>query len=87
MASTRSTQRTQRPQPASPTDSPKQAFVALARSAARMQIAACSAAVTSFAGWAPRRRRDHPLLAHAQIQLDVGRPLIAPEHITFPQGL
>lgn len=52
-----------------------------------MQIAACSAAVTSFAGWAPRRRRDHPLLAHAQIQLDVGRPLIAPEHITFPQGL
>jgi hypothetical protein len=28
-----------------------------------------------------------PLLAHAQIQLDVGRPLIAPEQITFPQGL
>jgi hypothetical protein len=23
---------------------------------------------------------------HAQIRLDVGRPLIAPEHITFPQG-
>ena len=31
--------------------------------------------------------RDIPLLAHAQIQLDVGRPLIAPEQITFPQGL
>jgi hypothetical protein len=31
--------------------------------------------------------RGIPLLAHAQIQLDVGRPLIAPEHITFPQGL
>jgi hypothetical protein len=31
--------------------------------------------------------RAIPLLAHAQIQLDVGRPLIAPEHIAFPQGL
>jgi hypothetical protein len=31
--------------------------------------------------------REIPLLAHAQIQLDVGRPLIAPEQITFPQGL
>jgi hypothetical protein len=31
--------------------------------------------------------REIPLLAHAQIQLDVGRPLIAPEKITFPQGL
>ena len=31
--------------------------------------------------------RRIPLLAHAQIQLDVGRPLVAPEHITFPNGL
>jgi hypothetical protein len=31
--------------------------------------------------------REIPLAAHAQIQLDVGRPLIAPEQITFPQGL
>jgi len=31
--------------------------------------------------------RDIPLLAHAQIQLEVGRPLIAPEQITFPTGL
>jgi len=31
--------------------------------------------------------RRIPLLAHAQIQLDVGRPLIAPEHISFPRGL
>jgi len=31
--------------------------------------------------------RQIPLLAHAQIQLDVGRPLIAPEQITFPKGL
>jgi hypothetical protein len=28
-----------------------------------------------------------PLLAHAQIQLDVGKPLVAPERITFPPGL
>ena len=34
-----------------------------------------------------RNPRQIPLLAHAQIQLDVGRPLIAPEHIKFPQGL
>jgi hypothetical protein len=31
--------------------------------------------------------RRIPLLAHAQIQLDVGRPVVAPERITFPQGL
>jgi len=31
--------------------------------------------------------RDIPLIAHAQIQLEVGKPLIAPESITFPAGL
>jgi hypothetical protein len=31
--------------------------------------------------------RDIPLTAHAQIQLEVGSPLVAPEHITFPSGL
>lgn len=31
--------------------------------------------------------RQIPLLAHAQIQLDVGSPLVAPERITFPRGL
>jgi hypothetical protein len=31
--------------------------------------------------------RDIPLLARAQIQLDVGRPLVAPESIQFPPGL
>ena len=31
--------------------------------------------------------REIPLLAHAQIQLEVGRPILAPEKITFPQGL
>jgi hypothetical protein len=52
MASTRSTQRTQRRQPASSVDSPRDALVALVRRGARMQIAGCAAAVTSFAGWA-----------------------------------
>ncbi|HEY3922383.1 MAG TPA: hypothetical protein VGL76_09745, partial [Gaiellaceae bacterium] len=28
--------------------------------------------------------RRIPLSSHAQIQLEVGRPLVAPEHITFP---
>jgi hypothetical protein len=31
--------------------------------------------------------RQIPLLAHAQIQLEVGRALIAPEQITFPKGV
>ena len=31
--------------------------------------------------------RDIPLNAHAQIQLEVGSPLVAPEHITWPGGL
>ena len=31
--------------------------------------------------------RKIPLLAHAQIQLEVGRPLVAPEKIAFPNGL
>ena len=31
--------------------------------------------------------RDVPLTAHAQIQLEVGTPLVAPEKITFPAGL
>jgi hypothetical protein len=31
--------------------------------------------------------RQIPLLAHAQIQLEVGRPLVAPQKIVFPSGL
>jgi hypothetical protein len=31
--------------------------------------------------------REIPLHRHAQIQLNVGKPLIAPESITFPNGL
>ena len=37
----------------------------------------------SYSG-GPRRI---PLLSHAQIQLDVGKPLIAQKRITFPGGL
>ena len=31
--------------------------------------------------------RTIPLTAHAQIQLQVGSPLVAPESITWPSGL
>jgi hypothetical protein len=31
--------------------------------------------------------RNLPLTAHAQVELEVGRPLVAPESITFPGGL
>ena len=31
--------------------------------------------------------REIPLTAHAQIQLEVGTPLVAPQHVTFPHGL
>ncbi|MDA8274314.1 MAG: hypothetical protein M0029_02915 [Actinomycetota bacterium] len=31
--------------------------------------------------------RDIPLNAHAQIQLEVGTPLVAPESVSFPNGL
>jgi hypothetical protein len=55
----------------------------------RYQVGPAHGRVTSlfngrdFAG----NPRDIPLLAHAQIQLEVGRPLLAPENITFPNGL
>jgi hypothetical protein len=52
MASTRSTQRTPRRQPSTSADAPRDALAALARRAARMQIAGGAAAVMSFAGWA-----------------------------------
>jgi hypothetical protein len=31
--------------------------------------------------------RQIPLTAHAQIQLEIGRPIVAPASITFPSGL
>ena len=52
MATTRSTQRTQRRQPPSSAESPREALAALGRRAARMQIAGFAAVATSLAGWA-----------------------------------
>ena len=37
--------------------------------------------------WFRGNPRDIPLSKHAEIQLDVGRPLIAPVAISFPDGL
>src|SRR5438105_4046407 len=31
--------------------------------------------------------RAIPLLAHSQVELEVGRPLVAPDHVSFPSGL
>jgi len=31
--------------------------------------------------------RDIPLTAHAQIQLEIGTPLVAPQPVVFPAGL
>jgi hypothetical protein len=55
----------------------------------RRQVGPARGEVTAFYDgrvFAGNPRRI-PLLTHAQIQLDVGRPLIAPERITFPRGL
>ena len=42
-------------------------------------------AIVNGSVWAANPR-SIPLNAHAQIQLEVGRPLVAPEKITFPGG-
>jgi hypothetical protein len=52
MASTRSTTRQRRAARRVPTQTPKSAFGALARRSARIQIAACTAAVKAFDDWA-----------------------------------
>lgn len=53
------------------------------------RVAAATGHVTAFVDGRPYRGspRRIPLLAHAQIQLDVGRPLVRPGSITFPSGL
>ena len=53
------------------------------------QVGPDTGTVTAFYDGKPYEAnpRDIPLHAHAQIQLDIGTPLIAPEHITFPNGL
>jgi hypothetical protein len=53
------------------------------------QVGPAAGAVTAFYNgqhWTGSPR-DIPLSAHAQIQLDVGSPLVAPESIRFPNGL
>jgi hypothetical protein len=56
---------------------------------ARNRVASAAGPVTAFLNG--RRYsgdpRAIPLLAHAQIQLDVGRPTVAPQSITFPGSL
>lgn len=53
------------------------------------RVGAAYGAVTALFDGRPFKGnpRRIPLLAHAQIQLDVGRPLVAPESIRFPNGL
>jgi hypothetical protein len=55
----------------------------------RVQVGPARGEVTAYFNGRPftGNPRRIPLVAHAQIQLDVGRPLIAPERITFPKGL
>ncbi len=53
------------------------------------RVGAARGQVTAFFNGRPfeGNPRRIPLLAHAQIQLDVGRPLVAHESIRFPNGL
>jgi hypothetical protein len=53
------------------------------------RVATAGGKVTAFVDGRPYlgNPREIPLLAHEQIQLEVGRPLVKPESITFPNGL
>jgi hypothetical protein len=53
------------------------------------EVASARGRVTALVNGRPYEGdpRSIPLFAHAQIQLDVGRPLVAPESIRFPSGL
>lgn len=55
----------------------------------RNRVGPAHGPVTAFFNGRPftGNPRRIPLLAHAQIQLEVGRPLLAPEQIMFPRGL
>jgi hypothetical protein len=56
---------------------------------ARNRVGSAAGPVTAFLNGRRYSRdpRAIPLLAHAQIQLDVGRPIVAPQSITFPGAL
>jgi hypothetical protein len=53
------------------------------------QVGSTTGRVTAFLDGRPYHGspRDIPLTRHAQIQLDVGRPAVAPVSVRFPQGL
>ena len=53
------------------------------------RVATATGRVTAFVDGRPYigNPRTIPLFAHAQVQLDVGRPLVQPDSITFPNGL
>ena len=55
----------------------------------RRRIGSTTGRVTAFLDGRPYHGnpRDIPLTRHAQIQLDVGRPAVAPVSVRFPQGL
>jgi hypothetical protein len=55
----------------------------------RNRVGSAAGPVTAFLNGRRYSRdpRAIPLLAHAQIQLDVGRPIVAPQSITFPGAL
>jgi hypothetical protein len=55
----------------------------------RGRVGPARGTVTALFGGRVFRRnpRRLPLLAHSQIELEVGRPLVAPEQVGFPGGL
>jgi hypothetical protein len=55
----------------------------------RSRVGSKTGRVTAFLDGRPYygNPRDIPLTRHAQIQLDIGRPAVAPVSVRFPQGL
>lgn len=53
------------------------------------RVATATGHVTAFVDGRPYlgNPRTIPLFAHAQVQLDVGRPLVQPDSVAFPNGL
>jgi hypothetical protein len=55
----------------------------------RRRVGSKTGRVTAFLDGRPYylNPRDIPLTRHAQVQLDIGRPAVAPVSVRFPQGL
>jgi hypothetical protein len=53
------------------------------------QVGPAKGKVTAFLDGKPwtKSPASIPLTSEAQIQLDVGSPVVAPQHIVFPKGL